>query len=31
MWIPIETLVEHIDAAALARSAPLPESERAYL
>jgi hypothetical protein len=30
-WTPIETLVEQIEAAALARPAPLTESERAYL
>jgi CheY-like chemotaxis protein len=29
-WTPIETLVEQIEAAALARPAPLTESERAY-
>jgi len=30
-WTPIDTLVEQIEAAALARPAPLTESERAYL
>ena len=30
-WTPIEILVEKIEAAALARPAPLTESERAYL
>jgi len=30
-WTPIETLVEQIEAAALARPAPLTESERSYL
>jgi hypothetical protein len=30
-WTPIEKLVEQIEAAALARPAPLTESERAYL
>jgi CheY-like chemotaxis protein len=30
-WMPIETLVEQIEAAALARPAQLTESERAYL
>jgi hypothetical protein len=29
-WMPIETLVERIEAAALARPAPLTEIERAY-
>jgi hypothetical protein len=29
-WTPIETLVEQIEAAALARPAPLTEIERAY-
>lgn len=30
-WTPIETLVEQIEAAALARPKPLTDSERAYL
>jgi hypothetical protein len=30
-WTPIDALVEQIEAAALARPAPLTESERAYL
>ena len=30
-WTPIETLVKEIEAAALARPAPLTETERAYL